>query len=177
VLSDVKMNPAAHSYRAEVHYWSDGSGQTKVDVGVAAGDPVNVALLATTSVNISQYAWRVLRIDAALFARDASWQAPSSGSNQWPCTGVYDLDGDGVIETNNEDGWNESAVNSNTWMLTINGPIITKDGGSAGAWSSQASSTGKGTRHYNYDDDIVYYQPPNFPVMLSRWAVLYWREA
>jgi len=177
VLSDVKMNPATHSYRAEVHYWSDGSGQTKVDVGVAAGDPVNVALLATNTVNISQYAWRVLRIDAALFARDGSWQAPSSGSSQWACTGVYDLDEDGVIETNNQDGWNESAVNSNTWMLTINGPIITKTGGSAGEWSNQATATGKGTRHYNYDDDIVYFQPPNFPVMLSRWALLYWREA
>ena len=178
VLANIKVDPAAHQYRAEVHYWSNGSGANSVSVGLAAGAPVNVALLATNTVYISQSAWRVLRIDAALFARDGNWQAlDPSGANQWPCTGVYDLDGDGVIETLNEDGWNETAVSSSTWMLTINGPIITKTAGSAGAWTSQATATGKSTRHYNYDNDIAYYQPPSFPVMLSRWAVLYWREA
>jgi hypothetical protein len=183
VLSGVKIKPAAHSYRAEVHYWSNGTGQATVDVGLAAGDPVNVGLIARNEVCISQYTPRVLRVDAALFSRDSCWRPvdyadDTDSDNSHPaCTGVYDLDGDGTIETMDEDGWNETAANQNTWMLTINGPIITKDTGSAGPWSYQGTATGKGTRHYNYDDDVVYYQPPSFPVMLSRWAMLYWREA
>ena len=183
VLADVKVNPEAHSYRAEAHYWSNGSGESTVDLGLAAGDPVNLALLAANTVYLSQYTPRVLRIDAALFARDANWQpidasdGSDSDNSHRACTGVYDLDHNGVIETQNGDGWDESAVNASTWKLIINGPIITKTAGSAGAWSAQGTATGNMTRYYNYDRDIVYYQPPEFPVMLSRWAVLYWREA
>jgi len=173
-----------------VHYWSNGPasqdssghGMTFVDIEVASGDPVNLGLLAKDYCYISQYAPRVLTIDAALFARDQNWRpqdysdgSDSNGSHV-KCHGIWDLDQDGQIETSNEDGWNEANVGDNTWMLNINGPIITKNGGSAGAWESQGSSQGKGTRHYNYDDDIVYYEPPAFPVMLSQWAVLYWRE-
>lgn len=182
ILSGLQMDPAKHSYRAQVHYWSNGAGETKLDLAIAAGDPVNVALIAKSNVYLSQYTPRVLRIDAALFARDGNWRpidytdSTDSDKSHWACNGVYDLDEDGVIETNNEDGWNETAVNSSTWMLTINGPIITKDGGSAGAWSYYGGLTGKGTRRYDYDNDIVYYQPPSFPIMLSRWAVAYWRE-
>jgi len=183
IAADLEMDPTQHSYRAEVRGWTSGSGETQVvDLSVASGDPVNVGLIAKSNVYLSQYTPRVLRIDAALMARDGNWRpldysdSSDSDNSHWPCSGIYDLDGDGVLETNNAGGWNEMNVNSSTWLLTINGPIITKDGGSAGAWSHYGGSTGKGTRHYNYDDDIVHYQPPSFPIMLSRWMVVYWRE-
>jgi hypothetical protein len=183
VLADLQMDPVAHSYRAEIDYWSNGSGETQVlDMSVSGGDPVNVGLLAKGNVYLSQYTPRVLRIDAALLARDGNWRpldysdSKDTDNSHWACNGVYDLDQDGQIETNNEDGWNETNVGNNTWVLAINGPIITKNGGSAGAWAYYGGQTGKGTRLYNYDDDIVHFQPPAFPIMLSRWTVVYWRE-
>jgi len=182
INAGLALDPSAHTYTAEVHYWSSASGGNTVNLEVAGGTPVNVGLLARNYVYISQYAPRVLTIDAALFARDQNWRpvdysdGTDSDSSHPKCHGVWDLDQDGQIETANEDGWNEANVGDSTWMLNINGPIITKDGGSAGAWEAQGSSQGKGTRHYNYDDDIAQYEPPSFPVILSRWAVLYWRE-
>jgi len=183
ILSGLTLDPATHTYTAEVHYWSNGTGATPVQVEVSGGDPVNIGLLAKDYINISQYAPRVLTIDAGLFARDSNWRPidDSDGydsDNSHPkCHGVWDLDQDGQIESPNEDGWDEANVGNDTWMLNTNGPIITKNGGSAGAWEYQGSIQGKVSRHYYYDTDIVHYEPPQFPVMLSRWAVLYWREA
>jgi hypothetical protein len=182
ILAGRNLDPAAHQYTAEVHYWSTGVGAQTAQLEVAAGTPVNIGLLAKDYVYISQYAPRVLTVDAALFARDYNWRPidesdTSDTDNSHPkCHGVWDLDQDGQIEANNQDGWDERNVGNSTWMLNINGPIITRNGGSAGAWEYQGSSQGKGTRHYNYDNDIVYYEPPDFPVILSRWAVLYWRR-
>ena len=105
------------------------------------GTPVNIGLVAGHTIYIESYTPREITIDAALLARDGNWQAL------------------GTDETH--DG--------TSWVLTINGPIITYVEGSAGPWSN-------GTRHYNYDEDIVDYPPPHFPILLGKWSRLYWRE-
>ena len=190
ILSQQEMDPAKHAYTAEIHFWSQGpnsnptsgKGTNHVWVEVAAGDPVNVGLIAQDYVYISKHAPRVLTVEAALFSQEANWRPTdyrdgrdADGSHP-ACHGVWDLDGDGRIESPNEDGYDEARVNGSTWALSINGPIITRTGGSAGAWSYQGQHQGKGTRHYNYDGDITYYEPPHFPVIVSQWQVLYWRE-
>lgn len=181
-LAGLTMDPSASGYTAVIDYWTTGSGSNQGWIQVAGGDPVNIGLIAKDYVYISKYAPRILTVDAALFARDSNWRPvdytdsrDSDGSHR-KCYGAYDLDQDGEIEAMNEDGWDERNCDANTWMLNINGPIITRNGGSAGAWSYYGDRYGKGTRHYNYDDDIVHFQPPEFPVILSRWAVTYWRE-
>ncbi|MGQ9730358.1 MAG: hypothetical protein ACUVX8_03720, partial [Candidatus Zipacnadales bacterium] len=190
VLARRPLDPSSHTYEAEIHYWSkgptsnpqSGSGVTHVWVEVSGGEPVNVGLIAKDYLYLSATTPRILTIDAALFARDANWRpidysdSSDRDNSHSPCYGVWDLDQDGQIERPNEDGYDEANCDQNTWTLNINGPIITKNGGSAGPWSYYGDSQNKGTRHYNYDDDIVYYQPPCFPVILSRWAVAYWRE-
>jgi hypothetical protein len=182
ILARKQLDPSLHTYTAEIHYWSTGAGNTIVWVDVASGDPVNVDLIAKDYVYLSASTPRVLTVDAALFARDNNWRplddtdGTDSDGSHWTCTGTWDLDQDGTIETLNEDGFNEANCGSSTWVLNINGPIVTKNGGSAGAWSHYGDSLNKNTRRYNYDDDIVYFQPPQFPIILSRWAVLYWRE-
>jgi len=190
ILSQQAMDPTRHDYTAEIHFWSQGpnsnptsgKGTNHVWVEVAAGDPVNVGLIARDYVYISKHAPRVLTVEAALFSRDANWRPTDYSDGQDAdgshpaCHGVWDLDGDGRIESPNEDGYDEARVDGSTWALSINGPIITRTGGSAGAWSYQGQRQGKGTRHYNYDRDIIYYEPPHFPVILSQWQVLYWRE-
>ena len=54
--------------------------------------------------------------------------------------------------------------------MTVNGPIITKIGGSAGPWSSY------GNRYYRYDMDMIEFAPPAFPVPSDWWKVAYWRH-
>ncbi|MFQ6096600.1 MAG: hypothetical protein ACE5O2_02660 [Armatimonadota bacterium] len=174
-LSGLALDASEHDYTAELHYWSDGTGANPTWIEVAEGDPVNVGLVATDMVYIGSNTPRVLTVDAAILARNRTWRALGYSSDHPPNHGVWDLDRDGQIETLNEDGWNETAVNSNTWMLTIHGPIVTHSGGSAGSWSAHGSSS-HNTRSYDYDDDIVQHQPPAFPVLLDRWATAYWRE-
>jgi len=174
VLSRLKLDPTRHTYAAEVHYWSNGTGATTVNLETAAGNPVNLALCATNSIYLATDAPRVLTVDAALFCRDGNWSPQSS--TYWACHGVWDLDQDGQTQAPNGDGWDERNVSDTTWMLTINGPIITNSPGTAGIWASQGSSLNKGTRHYNYSRDILDYPPPSFPIMMSQWQVFCWRE-
>ena len=100
ILPHLEMDTKAHSYTAEVHFWSNASGDNQVWVEAASGTPVNIGLVAADYVYISKYAPRVLTVDAALFARDRNWRptdysdgTDSDGSHP-VCRGVWDLDED-----------------------------------------------------------------------------------
>lgn len=154
-----------------------------------AGDPVNLGLIANNYVYIGNTP-RILNIDAALMAVNHNWRAINTSTSAHPVApvGNYDLDLDGIFgespRNNDPDpgtGWDEvitAANQSITWVLNINGPIITYDGGSAAPWTNAsivAAATGP-TRRYNYDLDIVDYPPPCFPVPLNLWKDLSWAE-
>ena len=154
-----------------------------------AGEPVNIGLVAADYIYIGNVS-RVVFIDAALMAVGANWRAYNTNTSAHPpaSPGNYDLDQDGIVgETpyNNDPspgtGWDEviTAANQNdTWVLNINGPIITHNGGSASPWNSSSvlSAASGPTRRYNYDMDITDYPPPCFPVPLNLWKDKAWAE-
>jgi hypothetical protein len=96
-----------------------------------------------------------------------------------------DLDQDGISgETphNNDpvsgEGWDELNITARTWVLNINGGIVTVGTGSASPWNSStvlATATGP-TRRYNYDMDLTEYPPPCFPVPLNMYKDVSWTE-
>jgi hypothetical protein len=154
-----------------------------------AGDPVNIGLIASDYVYVGNTP-RVLQVDAALMAVNNNWRCLNSAEAAHPAAapGNYDLDCDGIVgesPVNNDPddgtGWDEviTAANAaNTWVLNINGPIITANGGSAAPWSNAgviAVSTGP-TRRYNYDLDISDFPPPCFPVPMNLWKDRAWTE-
>lgn len=166
------------------------TGHTGFDEGTglpnSSGDPVNLGLIAYDYVYMHQNAPRVLRVDAALMASHSTWQALGAVADH-PVAGPgpLDLDMDGISgETpyNNDPspglGWDEMNITSNTWVLNINGPIITYNGGSAGPWvdSGVLANADGPTRRYNYDMDITQYPPPCFPVPLNLWKDVSWTE-
>lgn len=154
-----------------------------------SGDPVNVGLVGSNYIYIGNTP-RILNIDAALMAVNHNWRAINTATSAHAVApvGNYDLDLDGIFgETplNNDPdpgtGWDEVITTANqgaTWVLNINGPIITYDGGSAAPWSNSsiiAAASGP-TRRYNYDLDITDFPPPCFPVPLNLWKDLSWAE-
>ncbi|MCK4412423.1 MAG: pilus assembly PilX N-terminal domain-containing protein [Candidatus Eisenbacteria sp.] len=167
------------------------SGHTGFDEGTGlpdgSGDPVNLGLIADDYVYIYRCTPRVLRIDAALMACHSNWRILGGSIADHPVAGPgpLDLDLDGISgETpcNNDpapgQGWDEMNITSATWVLNINGPIITYNGGSAWPWndgSVLASASGP-TRRYNYDMDITEFPPPCFPVPLNLWKDVSWTE-
>jgi hypothetical protein len=154
-----------------------------------SGDPVNIGLIAQDYIYMGTIS-RVATIDAALLAVSSNWRVwdTSTGSHPPVAPGNYDLDQDGIIgesPMNNDpsigQGWDEIITGANqniTWVLNINGPIITHDGGSAYPWNASsvlAAATGP-TRRYNYDHDITDFPPPCFPVPLNLWIDHAWAE-
>ncbi|MBN1826278.1 MAG: hypothetical protein JW958_08430 [Candidatus Eisenbacteria bacterium] len=154
-----------------------------------SGEPVNIGLVAADYIYLGNVN-RVVFIDAALMAVGANWRAYNTNTSAHPAVapGNYDLDQDGIVgETpyNNDGGagtgWDEVITAANqdiTWVLNINGPIITHDGGSAAPWNAStvlAAATGP-TRRYNYDMDITDFPPPCFPVPLNLWKDKAWAE-
>jgi hypothetical protein len=131
-----------------------------------SGDPVNIGLVAESWIMIHKTVSRVLRIDAALLSRTATWgfngavqSCSITGGNCPPgvtpptvTAGCYpsaagtqprDLDLDGISgETplNNDpapgEGWNENLITADTWVLNITGPIITTGSGDAFPWNN-----------------------------------------
>jgi len=146
VISNLSLDPSVHSYSAKIYYKSDGNGANPTWIRAYTGDPVNIGLVAKDKVYLHSETPRQLVIDAALLARDSTWKALGNSSSH---PSEYD----------------------SSWKLTINGPIITAVGGSAGPWASYG-----GTRKYNYDEDIVSYQPPHFPVPFGGWERIFWKE-
>jgi len=144
VINNLDIDPDTHTYSAEVHYWSDGNGTTITQVEACGGDPINIGLVAKDMFYIDAGTPRQLNIDAAILARDRTWNALGSASSH-------------------PDGYDPGV-----WELTMTGPIITMNGGSAGPWSSY------GTRNYNFDMDMVEHAPPYFPVPAEGWGMSYW---
>jgi hypothetical protein len=166
------------------------TGHTGFNPGTGApsggGDPVNIGLIAYDYVYIDRYTPRVLQVDAALMSTISNWRCDGGTiANHPTATSPQDLDMDGIVgETpyNNDPtpgiGWNEATITANTWVLNINGPMITHDGGSAWPWNDAsvlAAASGP-TRRYNYDMDITEYPPPCFPVPLNLWKDVSWTE-
>lgn len=166
-----------------------------------SGDPVNIGLVAEGQVIIHSTVPRVMRIDAALLSRTSNWKGYSTAGQPvvWPHPtypvapnypslaglGPLDLDLDGIIgETPvNGDpvagqGWDEVNITNSTWVLNINGPIISVTSGDAYPWTHSnivAAASGP-TRRYNYDLDITGNPPPCFPVPLNLWKDVSWTE-
>ncbi|MFH1145243.1 MAG: pilus assembly PilX N-terminal domain-containing protein [Candidatus Eisenbacteria bacterium] len=151
-----------------------------------SGDPVNLGLIASDYVYLDRYTPRVLQVDAAFMSCHSNWRVIGGTVADHPvCTGPLDLDCDGISgETpyNNDphpgQGWDELNVTAATWVLNINGPMITYDGGNAWPWNDAAvlaAATGP-TRRYNYDMDVTQYPPPCFPVPLNLWKDVTWTE-
>jgi predicted RNA-binding protein with TRAM domain len=152
-----------------------------------SGDPVNVGLIAYDYVYIDRYTPRVLEVNAALMSCTENWRCNGGSVADHPSSapGPLDLDLDGITgETpyNNDPipgaGWDEVNITSSTWVLNINGPIITHDGGSAWPWNDSGVLAGASgpTRRYNYDMDITEFPPPCFPVPLNLWKDVTWTE-
>ncbi len=151
-----------------------------------SGDPVSVGLVAETYIGLHANTPRVLRIDAALLSRTSNWRGLGIRSDH-PVAGPgpLDLDLDGIFgETPHNDdpvpgeGWDEQTITEDTWVLNINGPIITQTGGDANPWNdSYVLSHASGpTRRYNYDMDITTSPPPCYPVPLNLWKDVSWTE-
>jgi len=154
-----------------------------------SGDPVNIGLVAYDYVYFGNVS-RVVTVDAALLAVRANWRVYNTSFSAHPPAppGAYDLDQDGIVgespqnhDPNPGEGWDEIITASNqnkTWVMNINGPIITHDGGSAYPWNAStvlADADGP-TRRYNYDMDITDFPPPCFPVPLNLWKDFAWGE-
>ncbi len=148
-----------------------------------SGDPVNVGLVAETQVQLHKNVGRVLRVDAALLCRTANWAGlGTTADHPSSAPGPLDLDMDGIAgETpcNNDPisglGWDELNITSSTWVLNINGPIITRTGGDGQPWTTITGAPGP-TRRYNYDLDITEFPPPCFPVPLNLYKDVSWTE-
>jgi hypothetical protein len=151
------------------------------------GDPVNLGLIAYDYIYLDRYTPRVLQIDAAVMSTISNWccEGGTLANHPSAAPGPLDLDMDGIVgETpyNNDptpgSGWDELNINANTWVLNINGPIITHNGGSAWPWNdaSVLAAAHGPTRRYNYDMDITEYPPPCFPVPLNLWKDVSWTE-
>ncbi len=153
------------------------------------GFPVNIGLVASDYIYIGAVN-RIAQIDAVLMAVNSNWRVWDTALAAHPPApiGNYDLDQDGIVgespvnhDPNVGTGWDEviTAGNRNdTWVLNINGPIITYDGGSAYPWNAGSvlsAATGP-TRRYNYDLDVTDYPPPCFPVPLNLWVDHAWAE-
>ncbi len=151
-----------------------------------SGDPVNLGLVSDSYVSIHSATKRVLRVDAALLSRTSNWVAAgTTASHPDAAPGPIDLDLDGINGESpfNHDpvpgqGWNELTITAATWVLNINGPIVTVTGGSAGPWAdgSVIAAAAGPTRRYNYDLDMTEYPPPCFPVPLNLWKDVSWTE-
>jgi hypothetical protein len=151
-----------------------------------AGDPVNLGLIASDYIYLDRYTPRVLRVDAALMSVNSNWRVSGGTVADHPVTaGPLDLDCDGIVgETpyNNDprpgEGWDEVNITTATWVLNMNGPMITYNGGNAWPWNDAsvlAAASGP-TRRYNYDMDITLFPPPCFPVPLNLWKDVNWTE-
>ncbi len=154
-----------------------------------SGFPVNIGLIAADYIYIGTVG-QVAFIDAALVAVGANWRIwdTNMAAHAAPATGNYDLDRDGIVgespvnhDPNPGGGWDESINAGNagiTWVLNINGPIITYNGGSAYPWNSGTvlGSANGPTRRYNYDLDISDFPPPCFPIPLNLWVDHAWAE-
>ncbi|MFH1277457.1 MAG: pilus assembly PilX N-terminal domain-containing protein [Candidatus Eisenbacteria bacterium] len=154
-----------------------------------SGDPVNIGLVAADYIYIGNTP-RILFIDAALMAVAANWRVYNTSFAAHPVApvGNYDLDQDGIVgetpqnnDPNPGEGWDEVITAANqgkTWVMNINGPIITHDGGSAYPWNeaSVLANADGPTRRYNYDMDITDFPPPCFPVPLNLWMDHSWAE-
>lgn len=167
------------------------TGHTGFNAGTGApngsGDPVNVGLIANDYIYISRYTPRVLQIDAVIMSCTSNWRCNGGTISDHPISGPgpLDLDLDGITgETpfNNDPnpgaGWDELNIDQHTWVLNINGGIITDNGGSAWPWNAGtvlANASGP-TRRYNYDMDVPEFPPPCFPVPLNLWKDVSWTE-
>lgn len=167
-----------------------------------SGDPNNIGLVAESWIMIHKTVNRILRIDAALLSRTATWgfnvgvqTCSLTGNPPVPSAGCYismagtqplDLDLDNITgETplNNDpvpgQGWDENLITDKTWVLNITGPIITTGSGDAYPWNDGtiiSNSLLGSTRRYNYDMDMTEFPPPCFPVPLNLYKDVSWTE-
>lgn len=170
----------------------------------SSGDPNNIGLVAESWIIIHKTVNRILRIDAALLSRTATWGfngavqtcnitgdppvVPVTTPASYPSmagTQPLDLDLDNITgesPVNNDpvtgEGWNENLITADTWVLNITGPIITTGSGDAYPWNNATiiSRAAGSTRRYNFDMDMTEFPPPCFPVPLNMYKDVSWTE-
>lgn len=151
-----------------------------------SGNPVTCAVVAENEVTFWQYTPKVLRMDTAIFSRNGKWRG-TGGVGEHPDAGPgpLDLDIDGISgesPVNNDPdpglGWDEMEIDSHTWVLNFDGPIITKLQGDAYPWNSNhviAQAQGPTYRH-NYSLDYEEFPPSCFPLPANVWMEKTWTE-
>ncbi len=151
--------------------------------------PVNIGLVTddnNAEIRFHSLAPAFLTVEAALMSAQSNWVAESDESSYCqsiaaanaenpPTFGnVYDMDGDGDLESPNEWGYDENNLNPNrTVMLRTIGPIITDSSGSRGKY--HCNYHGGATASYEYDVDIRAYPPP-FPKITNLLHLLSYNE-
>jgi len=151
------------------------------------GDPVNVALVARDNVRMAIDAPRILEAEVALASVNGQINVESTTANPAVTAGAtgWDLNMNGVIETNNADGWNELTLQPRNggytaseaiWHLMTLGPFISNTTPSMGRWATYPSlyPNNPHNRTYAYSRDVVKFPPPAFPAALSKYGTGAW---
>lgn len=135
-----------------------------------AGNKVAVGLVARDNVHIDATSPRTIIIDAAVLAVTGTWDPEGSSSNHrynyWANSGgtyVYDLDGDGTLETNTgvgQSGDRDETAMFYAWTLRNLGNLVTKTQPNSGVWSSNGHP-----RYYYYDASLQTAELPCYPTL------------
>jgi len=152
----------------------------------SSGNPITCAVIAENLVTFWEHTPRVLRMDTAIFCRNGRWRGTGGvGDHPEAGPGPLDLDIDGIFgETpvNNDPdpglGWDELEVDSHTWVLNFDGPIITKLLGDAYPWNSNhvINQANGPTHRHNYSLDYELFPPACFPFPANAWLDRTWTE-
>ncbi|MFN2432928.1 MAG: PilX N-terminal domain-containing pilus assembly protein [Gemmatimonadota bacterium] len=159
-----------------IHYGTDPNGN-RVSLGLLAGDVVYIDPSSPRAIQVtgaklgrgadSYGGWNgsfvALPNNDQLTHRPNYWAKARGDSNPADSTYVYDLNANGVVETNNGMGLagdrDETAMR-NAWAVVDLGNIVTAGGASYGAWA-----TGLHGGTMIYDFDLLSAEPPCWPVL------------
>ncbi|MCG8466939.1 MAG: hypothetical protein MJB57_01825 [Gemmatimonadetes bacterium] len=138
------------------------------------GEPVRMALVARQNVRIDAYSPLIMVVEAATLSVTARWDPQGSHSdhqpNHWtnvngdqpPNTYQWDLDYDGVIETNNGYGWADRDETDVYWaagLLNL-GNLVSATNPVSGHWASMGHP-----RFYTYDTQLQTAEIPCYPTL------------
>jgi len=139
----------------------------------SAGQPVRFAMVARDYVHVDAHSPRTIIMESAVLAVTRTWDPEGSSSNHqanyWAENGgtgggyVYDLDGDGTIETNT--GVGQSGDRNETsmlyaWTLLNLGNLVTDTRPNSGVWASYGHP-----RYYVYDVELQTAEIPCYPTL------------
>ncbi|MFQ5689639.1 MAG: pilus assembly PilX N-terminal domain-containing protein, partial [Gemmatimonadota bacterium] len=143
------------------------------------GNPVRLGLVARDYVRIDSYSPRVIIVQAAVLAVEETWRPAGNQSshrpNDWannngaapPNTYVYDMNQDGVIQSNNgasrRSDRNETRMRY-AWTLRNLGNLVVRERPSSGPWTAVRPPH---PRFYLYDTQLQTAEIPCYPTLPS----------